>query len=69
MNGGISSLASKTLGLVGKIGGFEAEVVLGLVTEAVEAVVEILVLIGGDTCRRLSFETPELLFVPGAASP
>ena len=55
----MSSLAAspRTLGLVGKIGGFEAEA-LGLVIEAgLEAVAALtFVLIGGDTCRRFSTE-------------
>ena len=68
MNGGISSLeaVSWTLGLVGKMGGLEAvaaeAVAPGELTEVdVEAV-----LIGGDTCLRLSVDS---VFVPELDSP
>ena len=73
MKGGMSSLASlRTFGLVGKIGGLEAEA-LGLVMEDVETVAEeavIFVLIGGDTCRRFSTDvTVEAVEAIEAAAP
>ena len=68
----MSSLASlRTFGLVGKIGGLEAEA-LGLVMEDVEAVAEavIFALIGGDTCRRFSTDvTVEAVEVIEAVAP
>jgi len=70
MKGGMSSFIEaslRTLGDVGKMGGLEAVAVVapGL-TEAVVVNAGVVVLIGGDTCLRLSVDS---VFVPELDSP
>lgn len=59
----LSEASVRTLGDVGKMGGLEA-VALGLTDVVFEA--EVVVLIGGDTCLRLSVDS---VFVPELDSP